>query len=136
MFSQQEIDLVRKTWSAVAADPDAAAAAFYGRLFAAAPEVKPLFTADMRQQGRKLMQMIGIAVNNMERVEAIVPALRELGERHEGYGAEAAHYPVVGAVLLETLAAALGDAWSDDAGAAWARTYGTLASVMTGEDAA
>ena len=131
MFTENEMVLVRSSWAAVAEDPDAAAALFYGRLFEAAPSVKPLFSSDMKEQGRKLLQMIGIAVNNMDRIESIIPAVQDLGVRHVEYGAEAEHYPVVGAVLLDTLATALGDAFTDDTRAAWAKTYGALATVMT-----
>ena len=66
MFTDREIEVVRGTWAKASADPDAAAALFYGKLFETAPAVKPLFTADMKDQGRKLMQMIGIAVNNID----------------------------------------------------------------------
>ena len=131
MFTDREIKVVRDTWEMASTDPDAAASLFYGKLFEAAPDVKPLFTADMTDQGRKLMQMIGIAVNNMDRIEQIVPALIELGERHDDYGAQDAHYPVVGEVLIDTLRAALGDAcFTEEAEQAWARTYSAVASVM------
>ncbi len=130
MFTESEIAIVRDTWQPVAADPGAAAALFYGRLFEAAPEVKPLFKGDMDEQGRKLMQMIGIAVNNMHDVEKIIPALEKLGAAHAAFGAEPEHYPVVGDVLIGTLAVALGDAFTEEARAAWAKTYGALASVM------
>lgn len=130
MFTDAEIVVVRSTWAKAAENPAAAAALFYGRLFEVAPEVKPLFTADMKEQGLKLMKMIGVAVNNMDRVETIVPALQEMGSRHVGYGAKDEHYPVVGAVLIETLDRALGDDFTDEARAAWTKTYETLASVM------
>lgn len=130
MFTDREIEVVRSTWAPVSKDPDAAAALFYGKLFERAPAVKPLFKADMKEQGRKLMQMIAIAVNNMDRVDEIVPALIELGERHDDYGAEPDHYPVVGEVLLETLAEALGEAFTEEAERAWARTYSTVAGTM------
>ena len=108
----------------------AAATLFYGRLFETAPAVKPLFTGDMDEQGKKLMQMIGIAVNTMEDVGAIVPALETLGAKHVEYGAVPDHYPVVGEVLIATLAEALGDGFTDEAREAWAKTYGALSSVM------
>ena len=130
MFTEAEIALVRETWAPVAEDPAAAAALFYGRLFEAAPEVKPLFKGDMEEQGRKLMQMINIAVQNMQDVERIVPALEKLGAEHAAFGAEPEHYPVVGSVLLDTLSAALGEAFTDEARSAWGKTYGALSSVM------
>lgn len=130
MFTDKEIRVVKETWGQVSGDPDAAAALFYGRLFEVAPDVKPLFASDMKEQGRKLMQMIGVAVNNMDRIEQIVPALIELGERHDQYGTLPEHYPVVGAVLVETLERALGDAFTEEARSAWLRTYGALSGVM------
>ncbi|MFK7897945.1 MAG: globin domain-containing protein [Myxococcota bacterium] len=130
MFTDREIELVRTTWSEASKDPAAAAGLFYGRLFEVAPDVKPLFTADIKEQGIKLMQMIGIAVNNMEKIDAIVPALVQLAERHDDYGALPEHYPVVGQVLLETLGKALGESFSAEAEEAWAKTYGALATAM------
>lgn len=130
MFSEREIELVRSTWTAVAANPDATAALFYARLFQTAPEVKALFNGDMKSQGRKLMQMIGVAVNNMARLEEIRPALRDLGARHHNYGAQPEHYPIVGAVLVATLAEALGNDFTEEAKAAWEKTYGAVALAM------
>ena len=136
MFTDREIELVSSTWAEVAKDPDAAAALFYEKLFDKAPAVKPLFSADMKEQGRKLMTMIGVAVNNMAAIEKVIPAVQECGVRHIDYGALPEHYPVVGAVLLDTLSAALGDAFTDETRDAWAKTYGALASVMTDAAAA
>ncbi|MBX2814027.1 MAG: hypothetical protein KTR25_19590 [Myxococcales bacterium] len=132
MFTDREIELVRTTWAPVSEQPDVAASLFYTRLFEVAPEVKPMFKTDITAQGKKLMQMINIAVENMHKVEQIVPALQELGKRHRSYGTEDGHYEVVGAVLIDTLAAALGDDFTPDAAAAWKKTYGALASVMIG----
>ncbi len=130
MFTDREIELVRKTWEVAGADPDAAAALFYGKLFAKAPAVRPLFPEDMKAQGQKLMQMIGVAVNNMSEIEKVVPAVEACGQRHVDYGALPDHYPVVGEVLLDTLATALGDDFTDEAREAWAKTYGVLSTVM------
>ena len=133
MFTDREILLVQSSWAPVALQPDVAAEAFYARLFEVAPGVRPLFPEDMKAQGRKLIQMISVAVNNADDVEAIIPALRELGERHVGYGAVAEHYPVVGEVLLTTLAAALGEEFTEETEAAWGKVYGAVSGVMLGE---
>ena len=130
MFSEREIELVRNTWNPVAADRDGSAALFYGRLFQVAPEVIPLFNGDMRSQGRKLMQMIGVAVHNMHRLEELLPALRRLGARHRTYGARPEHYPVVEAALMAMLTEALGHAFTDEAKTAWEKTYRTVATAM------
>ncbi len=130
MFTDREIEVVRKTWEIAGADPDAAATLFYGKLFAKAPGVRPLFPEDMKAQGQKLMTMIGVAVNNMDEIEKIVPAVEASGKRHADYGALPDHYPVVGEVLIDTLATALGDDFTDEAREAWVKTYGILSTVM------
>jgi Globin len=55
----------------------------------------------MREQGRKLMAMIGMAVSSLDRLETIIPAVVDLGQRHTSYGVQPAHYDTVGAVLLD-----------------------------------
>ena len=46
------------------------------------------------------------------------------------YGAEPAHYPVVGAALLDTLAQGLGEDFTPEVREAWTTAYGTLSGVM------
>jgi hemoglobin-like flavoprotein len=74
--------------------------------------------------------MITTVVRSLDRLDRVVPAIQALGRRHAGYGAQAAHYDVVGACLLWTLEQGLGDAWSVEAEAAWAAAYGVLADTM------
>lgn len=122
--------LVQTTFAMVAPISDKAAALFYGRLFELDPTLRPLFKADLTEQGRKLMQMIGMAVNGLNNLDALVPAVRNLGARHVGYGVKESHYDTVGEALLWTLEQGLGDAYTSEVEDAWATTYGLLASVM------
>jgi methyl-accepting chemotaxis protein len=50
--------------------------------------------------------------------------------RHRGYGVRDEHYDIVGAALLDTLAAALGDTFNSRVKEAWTEVYKTLASTM------
>jgi hemoglobin-like flavoprotein len=63
---------------------------FYGRLFELNSALKSLFKHDMKEQGQKLMAMIATAVNGLNHLDEIVPAVRDLGARHAGYGVTAA----------------------------------------------
>ena len=47
---------------------------------------RPLFKSGLQEQGRKLMAMISMAVGALTRLDTIVPAVRDLGRRHAGYG--------------------------------------------------
>jgi hemoglobin-like flavoprotein len=76
------------------------------------------------------MAMIGTAVANLDRLDAIVPAVQDLGRRHATYGVQPAHYDTVAAALLWTLGQGLGDAFTTPVEAAWTEAYTILATVM------
>ena len=84
----------------------------------------------MVEQGRMLMSMIKTAVNSLDKLEAIIPALEGLGQRHKGYGVIDAHYDTVGNALLWTLEQGLGNAFTAEARNAWTAVYSTLAATM------
>ena len=60
-----QINLVQSSWSKVIPISETAADLFYNRLFEIDPSTKVLFKGDMKEQGRKLMQMITAAVNGL-----------------------------------------------------------------------
>ena len=126
----KQIQLLRSSWAAVAPIQQQAAATFYDKLFAADPSLRALFKSDMQEQQRKLMGMIGVAVAALDRLETIVPAVRELGRRHATYGVRAPHYAVVATALFATLEQGLGVAFTVDVREAWTAAYGVLASTM------
>src|SRR3978361_1889107 len=95
--------LVRDSFAKVVPIAPRIAALFYDRLFELNPSLRPLFQGDMRDTGRTLMAMIGMAVSSLDRLETIIPAVVDLGERHTSYGVQPAHYDTVGAALLWTL---------------------------------
>lgn len=91
-----------------------------------------MFTGDIARQGRLLMQMLATAVNALDKVQTLMPALEAMAVRHQGYGVKTEHYDAVGAALLWTLRQGLGEAYTPDVDAAWTKTYGFIADVMIG----
>jgi len=63
-------------------------------------------------------------------LDAIVPKLQELAARHVAYGAQPAHYPVVGEVLIASRAAVAGQAWSPRYERAWTHAFEIVAGAM------
>jgi hemoglobin-like flavoprotein len=124
------ITLVQTSWARVMPIADAAATLFYERLFALDPSVKPLFKTDMREQKKKLMQTLSVAVDGLRNLPRLVPVLEELGARHAGYMVQDRHYELVGQSLLWTLGEGLGDDFTPEIEAAWRRVYGVVAGVM------
>src|SRR5437868_12331676 len=92
--------LIQTSFAQVRPIAETAAALFYGRLFELDPTLRSLFKGDLKEQGRKLMDMLGLAVKGLDRTEALLPALATMGSRHAGYGVKARDYETVGAALL------------------------------------
>ena len=78
-----------------------------GGLFEIAPAVKPLFRGDMRNSC-KLMATLGVVVNSLRDLEAVLPAASALAKRHVDYGVKAVDYTPAGAALMWTLEQGLG----------------------------
>jgi hemoglobin-like flavoprotein len=129
-MTPQEVELIEGSFASVAPIKVEAAALFYGRLFELAPEVRPLFTGDMTEQGAKLMATLTVVVNGLRDIEKLLPAVQHLARRHVDFGVRPEHYPTVGTALLWTLEQGLGDAFTPATEAAWRKAYGTLAEVM------
>jgi len=122
--------LVQESWTLVEPIADTAAALFYGRLFELDPSLRPMFRGDLKEQGKKLMQMLTVVVRGLDRLDQLVPAVEALGRRHAGYGVRDEHYDTVAAALLWTLGEGLGDAFTPAVKAAWTEAYTLLATVM------
>ena len=132
-MTPQDVKLVQDSFAKVAPISAKAAELFYGRLFEIAPQVRAMFPDDMTEQRKKLMATLAIVVNGLANLEAILPAASALAKRHVDYGAQAAHYPVVGEALLWTLEKGLGSAWTPPVAAAWTAAYTTLSGFMISE---
>lgn len=122
--------LVQTSFRQVLPIADQAATLFYNRLFEVAPDVRSLFKGDMAEQGRKLFQVIGFAVDSLDNPGVLLPAVKNLGDRHRHYGVQPSHYTVVGETLLWTLNKGLGEAFTPEVETAWTAVYGVLASTM------
>jgi hemoglobin-like flavoprotein len=122
--------LVQGSWKDVLAVSETTAQLFYLRLFALDPSLQPMFKGEMREQGRKLIAMMSVAVNGLARIETLVPVIEALGRRHAGYGVKDEHYATVAAALLWALEQGLGARFTPDVRDAWSAAYGLLASTM------
>lgn len=135
-MEQTTIALVQNSFEKVKPIAGPAAEIFYTKLFELDPALKPLFPTDkegaMLEQGNKLMTMLGAAVAGLSNLDALIPVLKNLGERHVGYGVKQSHYDTVGAALLGTLDAGLGEDFTPEVKEAWTLVYGTMSSVMIG----
>ena len=136
MMTNEQIKLVQDSFKQVAPIAETAAQLFYARLFELDPDLELLFKGNLTEQGRKLMQMLGVAVNSLDRMEQLLPVVQSLGTRHVSYGVRDKDYDTVGQALIWTLRKGLGEAFTTDVEAAWTNVYTTLASAMQSGSAA
>jgi hemoglobin-like flavoprotein len=129
-MTPRQVELVQTTWEKCVPIADQAAALFYGKLFELDPSLKPMFKSDIKEQGKKLMQMITAAVRGLNDLGRLVPVVQDLGRRHVGYGVKDQHYDTVGTALLWTLEKGLGDAFTTEVKEAWTTVYTLLATTM------
>ena len=122
--------LVQASFARLAPSGDTVAEMFYRELFVLDPTLRELFKSDLAEQGRKLMSMLGTAIANLDRLESIAPAVRDLGCRHAGYGVKPADYETVARALIATLGQGLGSDFTPALREAWASCYRALAGEM------
>lgn len=129
-MTDQEVSLVKSSFSMVVPIADTAAALFYNRLFETHPQLKPMFKHDMREQGKKLMATIGTAVAAANKPHVLQPALEALASRHVKYGVKTEHFDAVGAALIWTLEQGLGPKFTAETREAWIKLFGEITHVM------
>ena len=126
-----DLDALETSFDLIAPRGEELVDTFYARLFAAAPAVEPLFAGtDLPEQKKMLLATLVLLRRSLRDLGSIVPKLRELGRRHVAYGARPEHYPVVGAVLIASMADVAGEAWRPEFQQAWSRAVDVVAGAM------
>jgi hemoglobin-like flavoprotein len=129
-MTSEQITSVQTSFALVRPIADTAATLFYDRLFELNPSLRGLFEEDLREQRKKLMAMLATAVDNLHRWDTLAPHVKQLGQRHVGYGVKPADYDTVGSALINTLEKGLGDAFTPSVRDAWLACYTTIAAEM------
>ena len=126
-----QIELLETSFQAIAPCGEAFVTAFYERLFTHFPQTRSFFAStDMKEQRKQLLGALALVIQNLRKPEVLTSALHGLGQRHVAYGVLPEHYPIVGAVLLETFADLLGERWTPAYHDAWAQAYEAVSAIM------
>ena len=129
--SQINKKLLVETFEALAPAGEQIVAQFYERLFADYPQVKPLFAGvNQKEQEKKLLNALSLVVNSVAKDDLPVELLRQMGRRHQRYGAKVEHYEAVAKTLLKVLAEHAGESWTKAVQATWTNAINAVASAM------
>jgi hemoglobin-like flavoprotein len=129
-MTSRQIELVQDSWAHIASNVSGAGEIFYARLFEKNPQLRSMFSTDVKEQSRKLMGIITFAVKKLNNLSEVITDVQALGRRHGKYGVQPSHYVIVADSLLWTLEKGLAEKWNDEVREAWTKLYSILAEIM------
>ena len=133
MLNQKTIDIIKSTVPVLKEHGLEITKTFYKTMFANNPEVKEMFNMDRQESGEQpkaLAMTVLAAAQNIDNLEAILPAVKKIGERHCDVQIKEEHYPIVGSNLLTAIKEVLGDAATDEIIDAWGKAYEVISKVF------
>jgi len=133
MLSSRTIEIIKSTVPVLEKYGTAITKRFYQMMFAANPELLNLFNHANQSQGRQqtaLANVVYAAALHIDKLESILPVVKQIAHKHRSLGVRADQYPIVGKHLLAAIKDVLGDAATDEILEAWAEAYGIIANVF------
>jgi len=138
MLNERSIEIIKSTVPALEVHGTAITSRFYERMFAENPELLNIFNHANQKQGRQqtaLANAVYAAALHIDKLEAILPVVKQIAHKHRSLGVKPEHYPIVGRNLLAAIKEVLGDAATDEILGAWAEAYGVIADAFIGVEA-
>ena len=129
-MTREQKRLVQISFQQIKPGADTVASLFYSSLFDLDPGLEDFFAGNLEEQNRKLMQLLRLAVEGLDRLDQLVPKLLALGSRHAAYGIDEHDYKSVQRALLWTLERSLGSAFTPLVRAAWLAVYELLSNTV------
>jgi hemoglobin-like flavoprotein len=129
-MTQEQIDLIRRSFDAIWPVRRNLANLFYSRFFELAPDAKPLFPSDMERQHLKLMDMIAAIVGALDKGELFHSLISHTGRQHAQFGVKSSHFVAFGNALIWGLEQQFGDAFTPELREAWVTLYDAVQSEM------
>jgi nitric oxide dioxygenase len=135
MLQARTIEIIKSTVPVLEVHGEAITSRFYQMLFEKHPELLNIFNHANQKKGRQqtaLANAVYAAAANIDKLETILPVVKQIAHKHRSLGIKPEHYPIVGENLLAAIKDVLGDAATDDIINAWAEAYGVIADAFIG----
>jgi nitric oxide dioxygenase len=133
MLAQKTIDIIKSTAPVLEVKGTEITTVFYKKLFSNHPELLNIFNHVNQKKGRQqtaLANTVYAAAQNIDRLEVLLPAVKQIAHKHRSLGIKPDQYPIVGEHLLLAIKEVLGDAATDEILEAWGEAYGVIAQVF------
>ncbi|WP_223700834.1 NO-inducible flavohemoprotein [Sutcliffiella deserti] len=133
MLDQKTIQIVKATAPVLADKGVQITTCFYKNLFENHPELLNIFNHANQSKGRQqtaLANTVYAAATYIDQLEILLPAVKQIAQKHRSLQVKPEHYPIVGKYLLLAIKEVLGDAATEDILEAWGEAYGVIAQVF------
>jgi hemoglobin-like flavoprotein len=117
-MTPEAIGLIKTSYEGVTATPRQLASRFYVELFSVAPNLRPLFPADLTRLQGHFESALALVVKNLDAVDALRESLRDLGAQHLHWGARPEDYLTAREALLRAIGA-LSASWNATLAGHW-----------------
>jgi nitric oxide dioxygenase len=128
-MTPESIARLGRSFDEVCARPRALAGCFYEELFTAAPQLRPLFPANLASLQGHFEAALALVIRNLENMTVLQESLRELGVQHVHWGAKPEDYLIVRDALIRAIRSS-SPAWSSDLEADWRQAITAIAVPM------
>ncbi|MGG3841568.1 NO-inducible flavohemoprotein [Anoxybacillus kestanbolensis] len=133
LLSERTIEIIKSTVPVLEQYGEQITRRFYELMFSNHPELLNIFNHAHQKQGRQqkaLAASVYAAAKHIDRLEDILPVVKQIGHKHRSLGVKKEHYPIVGKHLLMAIKDVLGEAATDEVIEAWGEAYGVIADVF------
>lgn len=138
MLDTQTIQIIKSTVPVLEVHGKNITTVFYQKLFHHHPELLNIFNHANQRQGKQPTALAGAvyaAAANIDRLENILPVVKQIGEKHRALNVLPEHYPIVGETLLAAIQEVLGDAATPEIIDAWGKAYQVIADAFISVEA-
>ena len=117
-MTPEAIALLKASYGEVTATPRQLASRFYNELFTLAPNLRPLFPADLTRLQGHFEAALALVIKNLDEMNVLRESLRDLGAQHVHWGARPEDYVTARESLIRAIGA-LSGAWNPTVEGHW-----------------
>ena len=129
-LTDEQITLIRDSYARVLPEAERVSDLFYKDLFERAPSLQPLFKNAMSEQGMRFMTALKAVVAHLDDPVGLEAEATRLGESHAPFKIRPESYREMEESLVDTLAHALGDKFTNPVELAWREAFGHIGQLM------